>query len=64
MSVQIRCSNCDRICEPTDRYCPNCHEPLVKVELDEDLPIEGINQEFWRGFINKNADKYLNVYEK
>lgn len=64
MSVQIRCSNCDRVCESTDRYCPSCHEPLAMVKVDDNPPIEGIEQDFWRGFIDKNADKYLNVFEK
>ena len=64
MAVQIRCSKCDRLCEPADRYCPSCHEPLTLVQLDDNPPIEGIEKEFWVGFIGKNADKYLNVFQQ
>lgn len=63
MSVQIRCSNCDRICEPTDRYCPSCHEPVVSVQA-HDAPLDGIELGRWEKFMGPNADKYLRVFKK
>ncbi len=62
MSEQIRCSNCDRLCAPDDRYCPYCHEPVAQVDVfNGDL--DGVPIDYWESFIGDNADKYLAVYK-
>ena len=63
MSTELRCSNCDRVCRKGERYCSYCHEPIVTVFLS-DGTLNDIPLEYWDSFIDNNADKYLEVFNK
>lgn len=64
MSVQLRCSNCDKLCGPEERYCPYCHEPLQAVTVADATELDGYPIDRWESFIGPRADEYLKVFTK
>lgn len=64
MSVQRRCSNCDKLCSAEERYCPYCHEPLKTVVVNDAKELDGFPVDRWEAFIGPKSDAYLSVFTK
>lgn len=66
-SDTIICKKCGAVCSANDIHCRNCSASLIKMGIsanDESLKLHGIPLEEWRKRIEKNADRYLNIFRK
>lgn len=63
----ITCPNCGAACKAKDDYCKSCWKRLsVETEPGNSL-IDGMSQSEWTDwelFIDKNADRYIEIYKK
>ena len=64
MAVQLRCSNCDKLCSADEKYCPYCHEPLNAVVVNDAKELDGFPIDRWETFIGPKAEEYLKVFTK
>ena len=63
-NVTIKCENCGTICSVKDGYCKNCWKKLA-VDIEQDnFIIDGMGQSEWENFIDKNSNRYIDVYKK
>ena len=66
----FHCDNCGVLCRQTATYCNSCGKSFVKVdsdgitlELDNELE-EGVTYSDARRFIEKNPDRFMDVFKK
>lgn len=60
----VQCEHCGATCNLKDGYCKNCWKKLPCDNEQSDFIIDGIGQSEWEKFIDKNADRYIDVYKK
>ncbi|MBE6796712.1 MAG: DUF2628 domain-containing protein [Ruminococcaceae bacterium] len=60
----VQCEHCGTICNLKDGFCKNCWKKLPCDSQQNDFIIDGVGQSEWENFIDKNSDRYIEVYKK
>ncbi len=63
-SSTVKCENCGALCNAKDGYCKSCWKKLRVETEQDDFIIDGIGQSEWEDFIDKNKNRYIEVYKK
>lgn len=60
----IKCEHCGAICNLKDGYCKSCWKKISNEAEQNDFIIDGIGQSELENFIDKNSDRYIDIYKK
>lgn len=64
-ATTVICEHCGETCRITDGFCQNCWKKLPLPEaVAEDAILDGYGVSEWRRFVDRNADRYIDVFKK
>ena len=59
-----KCPNCGMVYKESDLFCSKCGCELPKAEAEEEALVNGIEKSKWCAYIEKNTDRYMEIFKK